>query len=293
MGNWYCAYETPPAVADEICDGIDEDCDCQEDEDVRQNSEVVFCYTGPAGTVTKGECRPGVETCVQGRVFCVGEATPRPETCDGTDQDCNGVVDDVPREYEGTDIVFGIDISGSMLPFLTAILQATCNYSQSVQQDAALSVRIGLVTISSPQGSYELAQDLTDAQTFCDILQSTFVGSGTEPTLSAAEAVVNPENPLGLSWRPASRRLFIGFTDERAQVTCTAESCGVQDTLARSIDFCHESGALVYWFVKDAIEPFAIQARSCGGDVLWLADYGGILEEQLHGLLVGDCAAVP
>jgi len=56
------------------------------------------CYTGPAGTLGKGECHEGGTTCnAMGTGYgpCLGEQTPVPEVCgNGKDDDCNGVIDD-------------------------------------------------------------------------------------------------------------------------------------------------------------------------------------------------------
>jgi MYXO-CTERM domain-containing protein len=65
--------------ADELCDGIDNDCDGQIDEDL-----VRDCSNG---------CGSGVETCNAGQwVGCTAPAI-FPETCDGEDNDCDGQID--------------------------------------------------------------------------------------------------------------------------------------------------------------------------------------------------------
>jgi len=294
MGNWYCDYDEPPALSDDTCDNVDDDCDCQRDEDVRENHEVVFCYTGPENTATLGECRPGVKKCVEGHMFCQGEVLPQPENCNQRDNDCNGMVDDVLSSYTGNDIIFGIDVSGSMGQYISIIAEVVCQYSQATQADASLSVQIGLVTIAQPDTSYELALDLTDAQTFCEALQDLEHPGSYEPTISAANAVVNPSNPLGISWREGTKRTFIGFGDEIAQSSsCFEHWCSLEEEINQSILYCNMSDTNVYWFVEEDFSRYAAQASGCGGDVFGLSPYAEAMRRDLNDILDDACAVSP
>jgi hypothetical protein len=77
----------PGAGGDEnVCNGVDDDCDGQVD-------EAFACYRGPPGTENVGACRAGRMTCDAG---CVGEALPRDEICNGADDDCDGDTDENP-----------------------------------------------------------------------------------------------------------------------------------------------------------------------------------------------------
>jgi hypothetical protein len=54
------------------------------------------CYTGPPGTSTKGVCKAGTQSCVNGKwdAACNGQILPSVEQCtDALDNDCNGVAD--------------------------------------------------------------------------------------------------------------------------------------------------------------------------------------------------------
>ena len=86
-----CFGEVLPSA--ERCNGLDDDCDGQIDQDLTKP-----CYTGTLGTQGIGECRAGTQTCNNG-VWggCSGEVTPQQDTCgDKKDNDCNGQIDDGP-----------------------------------------------------------------------------------------------------------------------------------------------------------------------------------------------------
>jgi hypothetical protein len=94
-GTWGpCQGEVLPAAA-ETCDGVDNDCDGQLDEDAAGAPLAQACYTGPAGTENVGPCRGGSQACTAGAWgACTGQVTPQVETCDGADNDCDGQSDE-------------------------------------------------------------------------------------------------------------------------------------------------------------------------------------------------------
>ena len=82
---------------EEVCDGRDNNCNGQVDEEYPQQSQL--CGMDPGVSYGTGICVPGTMICEDGYLICEGHVGPQEEQCDNLDNDCNGTVDDnIPNQ---------------------------------------------------------------------------------------------------------------------------------------------------------------------------------------------------
>ncbi len=177
----------------EVCDGVDNDCDGQTDEDLMPER----CYDGPAGTEGTGICRAGTRTCTNGAPgACVGQRRPLDEDlCNGDDDDCDGLTDEdgVGEETVACD---------TGRPGLCALGSAQCAATGTIE------------CITAHQS---IPDDVCDGQDQdCDGFADEAVEREFGPvTVSHAGTAVG----AAAAWSPSGQRLAVAFTESTAPAT--------------------------------------------------------------------------
>ena len=225
-GGTRCEGHIGPS--EELCDGLDNNCNGTVDEGVA-NSTAIVCYDGPVGTMAVGECRAGVRYCQDGGFDgpCDGEILPVPEVCDNKDNDCDGEVDE-GFDNRGVDIVFVIDISGSFDDEIQSMIEGI---APLLDDPITSNFRFGLSIIGSQNTGggtplltrySKLITDFVPADEFLEYLEGIRLlpGGGIEPSVDVPKWIMNGD--YYYSWAPSSQKVIIIMTDEQAQtVTAT------------------------------------------------------------------------
>mgnify|MGYP002632018335 CR=1 FL=1 len=88
VGQVALSLEVLAQQCDEVeqCNGVDDDCDGEIDEDIPG--------TGATCGPTEGVCQRGATACIDGNLVCDGIVELGEEVCDGEDNDCDGLVDE-------------------------------------------------------------------------------------------------------------------------------------------------------------------------------------------------------
>jgi len=232
-------------AVDEICNGYDDNCNNLIDEEL-----VRDCYSGPPDTLNVGMCSPGIQSCESGQWgghvngvhvpdICIDEVTPTEEICNGEDDNCDGVVEE---DLDPTDILFIVDVSGSMREEIRAAQGAMTAFAASFQ--GSPNLRWGL--IAGPTGPADKLSIITNLVPFDQFIPAL---GGVRETTTSEEMLkdalylsvrnlapfnVIPQDHIGIrwdevedsvptldnfrvNWRANADRVIILLTDEEAQ----------------------------------------------------------------------------
>lgn len=230
----------------EKCDAWDNDCDGAVDGIVRACGDPI--------TAGIGVCVLGTETCEAGLWgSCEGAVAPQREVCNGDDDDCDGQADEDLDPHDKVDMVFAIDVSGSMCPYIEALAQGIGEYVQDfmdTEHRFALVIFPGDLWLDLP---YELRMPLSDAATFQASLAALGCdGGGLEPSYDVLAALLDAGDPVGIGWRPDAYPYVILMGDEDAQTV--AGSPETEQTVAARAAPCLLPGCVP----GDAVETFGL-----------------------------------
>jgi hypothetical protein len=194
---------------------------------------------------------------------------PKREVCNGTDDNCNGLVDDGLYRDEPVDLVFVLDVSGSMDSKINDLAYAVSRFVKNYDNrpDIRWAVVVAPGGSSDVDGLVGLAQNLGNTTDFVNAMYSqTSWGNGKEPTIDAINFLCDSANPLGMDWK-ASKRYIVMLSDEVPQ-SYTVPGKGILETVA----MCESAGIPVLAFTDPYPDNGWSMLTSMPGGQVWPID---------------------
>jgi len=278
--DWVCSYPNTYEVEETRCDGLDNDCDGEIDEELYITDGFVDCYTGPVGSEFTLPCHRGFMSCIEGESRCVNQTIPYPETCDAIDNDCNGLIDDVDYDIGKYDIVIALDKSGSMMNELIAVKFALEQYVDQFSGNS--DIRFAVIEVSGYANTVSKIIDFSDIADVIDAIDSEGAGNSTEPSYDSIYYVCDREiNELNLNWTDDAWPIYLGFTDEEGQT----EIGITQDDI---IAMCLDQGVMVFQWSQDQYD-FEPICNMTGGKHFMLAASAYSILNDLNTVIASIC----
>lgn len=292
-GMWTCQY--PSNYGEEKCDGRDNDCDGETDEEPIFSDDERYFYTADPETINVGECRAGYKECVNGIVSIRNMRTPIPEICgNDDDDDCDGYTDERENDSEQNDFALIIDYSGSMSNIIESVADALCDWSsQGVLQNSRFAViAIGYIEVPYDSREMKVLTDFTDAGTACDIIRQNNrqqYSGGNELQLNATFNASDPTAVEGyISWTNSRKKVLI-FTDEIMQQDFRPT---VEEAIEIVVQQCTTEGYIIGAFVDYNTPDQALWVdltQSCGGFIDYLSSNPQQMINTLNYWIGSDC----
>ena len=241
LGEWICI---PPEnlYGNEICDGKDNDCDGEVDEDI----EETYVYTGPSETLNVGECRAGLQKCENGRLQNFGMVTPIDEICgNDDDDDCDGLTDEVENDPISYDFALIVDVSGSMSQHLYSLNITLCDWASTTRFQNSRFAIVGIAM--SPHEGHEygigLITDFVDSSQACLELNNFLASPGAtisqEYQMDAILKSMTIGDHIELSWSNTRERKIVMFSDEAPQWLMSANNQTLlEDKITEIVESC-------------------------------------------------------